>query len=121
MTLRELRAEQPDLFMEQDWFDGEAFMDRPTNLAEGVAFHVSHAPMFCSVGTDSGPTATAAILAGLYLCYSDDPAWKRFLWTSDFDDQGQRIYVGGIGQAKKPGFQIHRHLEINQQWGWPTW
>ena len=117
MTLRELRKTHPNAFMEQDWFDGERFMERPVAPGSGL------------IGVPTGvepvrprpQSLFAGTLAAIYVENPDDLIWQKYLWTSDIDDLGQRIYVGGIGQAKKPGFQIHRHLHIDDKWGWPTW
>ena len=112
MTLKELKAFRGAMFMEQDWYDDESFMERQASP-----------PLYVPTGTSTEPGDTvvgAVDLAVLFLSHPNDPIWKRFLWTSDYDDLGQRIYVGGIGQAKKPGFQIHRHLEITDLWGWPV-
>ena len=115
MTLRELREAHPTLFMEQDWFDGERFMQSRVYTQPNASMPLSIEPERSTVEVN------AAYFAGLYVQNLDDPIWERFIWTSDFDHMGQRIYVGGIGQAKKPGFQIHRHLEITSTWGWPCW
>ena len=114
MTLAELRKQRPTMFYPQDWFDGEAFMDQEPGLTLSMP---------TSVGAESNGLIVSAIdLAVLFLKSSSMPIWRGFLWTTDCDDLGQRIYVGGIGQAKKSGFQIHRHLEVNtEQWGWPIW
>lgn len=115
MNLRELREEHPLMFMAQNWFEGEAFMERK------ISFYTRTRPPSGVKPKHPGADHTAGELAVLFIANPDDPIWQRYLWTSDFDDLGQRVYVGGIGQAKKPGFQIHRHLRITQLWGWPVW
>ena len=114
MTLAQIVKKRRKQFLKQNWYDDEAFMGVP----EGKPL-----TMPTSVGTEpNGLIVSAVDLAVLYLAHPSAPLWERFLWTSDFDALGQRIYVGGIGQSKKPGFQIHRHLEVNGgQWGWPVW
>ena len=114
MTLRELRAKYPTHFYPQMWFDGEGFMDHPGGHGE--------LPMPSSIGPEPGMIVPYAVdLARLYLKTPGDPIWARFLWTRDEDDVGQRIYVGGIGQARLPGFQIHRHLKLDDKWGFAQW
>jgi hypothetical protein len=47
--------------------------------------------------------------------------WKNdFIWTSDFDSNNDKIYVGRFFDPKgiaNPGFSIHRHLKINENYG----
>ncbi len=47
--------------------------------------------------------------------------WKNdFIWTSDFDSNNDRVYVGRYFDPKglaNPGFSIHRHLKISQHYG----
>ena len=114
MTLAQLIRKRRKQFYRQDWYLGEAFMG--VRAGEPLT-------MPTSVGTEpNGLVVSAVDLAVLYLKHPQAPLWERFLWTSDFDALGQRIYVGGLGQSKKPGFQIHRHLEVRTpQWGWPVW
>ena len=115
MTLSQLRKKYPKRFYRgQDWLDGETFVNREAGQP---------LTMPKSTGADHNGTIVSAVdLALLYIEHPNDPLWQRFLWTSDFDDLGQRVYVGGIGQAKKPGFQIHRHLKVTgRQWVWPIW
>ena len=114
MTLAQIVQEHGLFFYGQDWYHGEAFMDVP----EGWPLK-----MPTSTGPEhNGIVASAVDLAVLFLKNPQAELWKHFLWTGDKDDRGQRIYVGGIGQAKRPGFQIHRHLEVNtEQWRWPLW
>jgi hypothetical protein len=52
---------------------------------------------------------------------NDEILWKNdYVWCGDFDNNGDRIYVGhyidpfGLG---KQGFEIHRHLSITKKYG----
>lgn len=114
MTLSQLIKKHRKQFYRQDWFDGLAFME----LQEGPPLDMPR-----SLGPEpNGIIASAVDLAVLYLANPKSPIWERFLWTADFDDLGQRVYVGGLGQANKPGFQIHRHLKVTgRTWAWPRW
>ena len=114
MTLRELRAAHPTMFYPQDWFVGEAFMDCEPGFVLAMPTSISD--------EHNGLIVSAVDLAALFLKNPADPIWRRFLWTSDRDRLGQRIYVAGNGYAQCFGFQIHRHLELDtEQWGWPIW
>lgn len=67
------------------------------------------------------PLPYASQLAALYLAHRDSEIWRSFLWTADLDDDGNRVYVGGVGIYGIPTFQIHRHLTIDDRWGTAVW
>lgn len=112
MTLRELIFLHPDKFYGQGWYEDESFMGTPlsrnaprimpSRVVGKVVFHLLR---------------PAVELADLYVKNSDDPIWRRYLWTADRDRDGQRIYVGDNGK----GLEIHRHLHLTERWGTPQW
>ena len=117
LTIRRLRNRYRTLFHPtQDWFEREAFIDAP------LPHEMAH---------DTTPTARPGIpgrwealpsaveLAALYVLDREAPVWRDYLWTSDTDAEGQRVYVGGTANGR--GFEIHRHLQITNRWGVPTW
>lgn len=117
-TLRTLRRDHPDLFHpNQDWFEGEAFMDVPLptsgrwRLVGVVTLSPSAPPM------DPAKLPLAVELADQYLIDPRSPLWHRYIWCRDTDAQGQRIYVGSNGK----GLEIHRHLHLTSRWGVPLW
>jgi hypothetical protein len=113
MTLREVIAANPGLFYPQTWYEGEAFMDyRGPHLPERVG-----APSRIRPGTEA--VIHAVTLAELYMRSRKDPIWNRYLWCADVDSQGQRVYVGGVGNTGR--FEIHRHLHLTDRWGVPSW
>lgn len=113
MTLREMRAKYPDAFYpNQDWFNGEAFMDVEARPWIGWPDRVD--PFTLEPWEDSD--YTAADLAALWLEDTTRRIWIRYLWTADLDILGQRIYVGQNGR----GFEIHRHLHLTDRWGVPV-
>lgn len=70
----------------------------------------------------SPPNTDAPLVHAVALAqrYVEDPTafvWRRYLWTADVDDLGQRVYLGSNGR----GLEIHRHLDITSRWGIPTW
>lgn len=105
-----MRAAYPDLFhANQDWFDGEEFMDLTPRLVP--------LPLeLCATGAVE-PRATAADLAGIYLTDPSHPMWAHYLWTCDHDRHGQRVYVG-VNDGR---FEIHRHLHLTSRWRTPRW
>jgi hypothetical protein len=123
MTLRELRAAHPHLFHpNQDWFEDEAFMDVPCLAVKGPPTRVAreHDVMGRSLPPHpSTPSVPAATLARAYVEAPELLVWRDYLWTSDTDRQGQRVYVGGTANGK--GFEIHRHLHLTARWGIPVW
>lgn len=120
VTLREMRRLYPDLFhRNQDWFDAQPFMDRdpgPLPPFASRAFTVATAD--CRA-LPAHVLLPAAHLAALYVQEPENPAWDRYLWTSDTDLWGQRVYVGGVSNTGR--FEIHRHLAITDRWGVPLW
>lgn len=98
MTLYQIVVHDSGLFYPQDWWRGHRF---------------AHAE-FDPETHDGSPTA--AYLAWRYLQHPHSPIWRRFIWTSDTDDDGNRVYVGGLGQFKCQGFQIHRLLVPDDRW-----
>lgn len=111
MTLRDLIAANPALFYPQSWYADEPFADtEPTGNLRGD---------FVVVTDKLAPEVRAADLAVFYVETPHDARWRRFIWTDDFDRYGNRVYVGGVGQYGIEAFQIHRHLTIDDRWGWP--
>lgn len=107
VNLRALIALHPTLFLSQTWYDGEPFMEIHAGVAR-PGFRVSEG---------DAPLTHAVALAQLYVQTPDDFRWRRYLWTSDTDRFGQRVYLG-VNNGK---MEIHRHLHLNTRWGVPTW
>jgi len=121
MTLRELIRNRPDAFYaNQTWYIDEPFMDEdheiPADLeVPRVLGHRGVPPeLIVWYMEDIQP---AVVLAALYVRNPDDPIWRNYLWTSDLDRQGQRVYVGSNGH----GLEIHRHLHLTDRWCVPKW
>jgi hypothetical protein len=113
MTLARLIAENSGMFYPQEWFNGEAFLEREPRPWLGWPDRV--AP-FIVPELGGALEYTAADLAALYLEDPTRPLWRRYLWTADKDHLGQRVYVGDNGR----GFEIHRHLHLTERWGVPV-
>ena len=113
MKLADILRAHPDRFYSQTWYEGEPFLNgraERIELPDRVAPHA-----FGFMWPDDLPNA--ATLALLYVRFPDDPIWRRYLWTSDTDSHGQRVYVGENGH----GLEIHRHLDLTERWGYPQW
>lgn len=117
MTLRELMRTHRGLFYAQSWYAKEGFMDEPIALPSSS---VLGPPCFVpGLMPNEGEGIPALHLATAYVLSARDPVWHHWLWTSDHDRFGQRIYVG-IGPEQR-GFEIHRHLHLTDRFGIPQW
>jgi hypothetical protein len=112
MTLRDLIRLNPDRFYAQTWYRKEAFLDNTPKPWLGWPSNID--PFLPT--PECLPEYTTADLAQLWLERPDDPIWERYLWTSDRDSTGQRVYVGQNGY----GLEIHRHLHLSERWGCPV-
>lgn len=107
----------------QDWYMSEDFMDVTLNtqwyLIKKDVYEDSRAVMPIDL-MDRGIHFPTAILCGYtffayYFCNYEHLWWHDFIWCSDTDHNGDRIYVGkyhDIDGVNKNGFSIHRHLAL---------
>lgn len=130
-NLKKLFGMDPEVsepcFYNQDWYDKEDFIDVP--MADGwflIRIHVyedSRAVQPAELMTlHAFPPAvrcTYAFFAGWFT-----KGWKLwihdFVWCSDTDHNGDRIYVGkyhDVDGVNKNGFSIHRHLALRPCYG----
>ena len=134
VTIRNMRLKlgmDPDIsepcFYNQDWYEKESFIDNvmpekwffirknvyedsravlPTELKERYAFPDA---ITCTYSF-----FVSWYVLGIKLWYHD------FVWCSDTDHNGDRIYVGkyhDIDGVNKNGFSIHRHLALRPCYG----
>ncbi len=135
ITLRLLRekfgvnpdALEPCLY-NQDWYMKEDFMDLALDdrwyLIKKDVFEESRAVMPGDL-TQQGMVFPPAILCGYtffayYFARNEYLWWHDFVWCSDTDHNGDRIYVGkyhDIDGVNKNGFSIHRHLALRPCYG----
>ena len=90
--------------------------DAPTELPSDVEY-LATPPDSLGIPIALELLVPAVVLVQLYVDNPDAKIWQRYLWTSDVDSLGQRIYVGCSGF----GLEIHRHLAITERWGVPCW
>lgn len=125
-NLQEYFGKNPDImepcFYNQDWYNNEAFIDITMKdewyLIRKKVYEDSRAvqPLelmkkysFPSAVSCTYAFFTAWLSLGIKLWYHD------FVWCSDTDHNGDRIYVGkynDIDGINKNGFSIHRHLAL---------
>lgn len=130
--LRERFGVNPDksepCLYNQDWYMKEDFMDVALNnqwyLIKKEVFENSRAVMPGDL-TQLGLNFPSAILCGYtffayWFARSEYLWWHDFVWCSDTDHNGDRIYVGkyhDIDGVNKNGFSIHRHLALRPCYG----
>lgn len=130
ITLRFLRDKfgvNPDVsepcLYNQDWYLKEKFMDMSVDtrwyLIKRDVFEDSRAVMPVDL-SHRGLNFPSAILCGYtffayYFSHGEYLWYHDFVWCSDYDHNGDRIYVGkyhDIDGVNKNGFSIHRHLAL---------
>ena len=130
--LRDIFGVNPDksepCLYNQDWYLKEDFMDRTPNtqwyLIKKNVFEESRAVMPGDL-TQRGLNFPPAILCGYtffayFFARNESLWWHDFVWCSDIDHNGDRIYVGkyhDIDGVNKNGFSIHRHLALRPCYG----
>ena len=114
-------------FYNQDWYDREEFIDIPM---EDGWFRIRK-----DVYEDSRAVQPAELMkehafpSAIRCTYAFFAAWfafgirlweHDFVWCSDTDHNGDRIYVGkyhDIDGVNKNGFSVHRHLALRPCYG----
>jgi hypothetical protein len=131
LFLRETFGTNPDIsepcFYNQDWYLKERFMSKTLDskwyLLRKHIFEDSRAvsPNLLI----NNYLFPSAILCGytffVYWLTHGQSLWKNdYVWCSDFDQNGDRIYVGRYTDTNginKNGFSIHRHLTLRNCYG----
>lgn len=131
--LREKFGVNPDTsepcFYNQDWYLKETFMDETFLNAQWFlikkdVFEDTRAEMPSDL-EKRGLHFPLAILCAytfyaFYFARKKFLWWHDFVWCSDTDHNGDRIYVGkyhDIDGVNKNGFSIHRHLALRPCYG----
>lgn len=111
-------------FYNQDWYLKEDFID--VQLPDGWflirkrVFEDSRAVMPDELEKKHAfPLAVRCVYAFFvsWACLGEKLWWHDFVWCSDRDHNGDRIYVGkynDIDGINKNGFSIHRHLALRK-------
>ena len=128
-SLREVFGVDPDVsepcFYNQDWYMHEDFIDRTLDprwyLVRKQVVEDSRAVMPEQLMADSYAFPSAILCAfaffAYYFCYGEHLWYHDFVWCSDTDHNGDRIYVGkyhDVDGVNKNGFSVHRHLALRQ-------
>ncbi len=132
MELRNFFGLNPDekepCFYNQDWYVKEEFVQKGFEdyqwfLIKKELIDDSRAKEI-NVETDLKNLPSALICAFSFFAYffhANEYLWKNdFVWCSDTDANGDRIYVGRYFDSSgiaKNGFSIHRHLRLRNNYG----
>lgn len=123
-NLKEIMSKQSDcpVFYNQDWYDQEGFINE--KLPEGWflirknVYEDSRAVMpEILIKRYVFPSAIKCTYAFFvaWLCIGVKLWYEDFIWCSDVDHNGDRIYVGkyhDVDGINNDGFSIHRHLAL---------
>ena len=130
-NLRDILGKDPAVvepcFYNQDWYDKEAFIDIPMEdgwfLIRKNVYEESRAVQPTElIKKHQFPSAICCVYAFLVAWLSlGMKLWVHdFIWCSDTDHNGDRVYVGkyhDIDGVNKNGFSIHRHLALRSCYG----
>lgn len=140
LTLNNMRAHfgldpavSEPCFYNQDWYLNEKFADKATLKNRWYLIRKDVIKETRGVRPDmlegklkKGEQFPSAILTAFtffayYFLHDGAMLWKHdFIWCSDKDKNGDRIYTGRYTDPKKinkSGFNIHRHLSIRPAYG----
>lgn len=140
LTLNNMRAHfgldpaiSEPCFYNQDWYVKEKFANTTTLKHKWYLIRKSVIKESRAVRPDlllgklkKGETFPTAILTAFtfftyYFLHDGAMLWKHdFIWCSDKDMNGDRIYTGRYEDPKKSnknGFNVHRHLAIRSVYG----
>lgn len=114
-------------FYNQDWYDLESFANKSIEnkwyLIKKSIFNESRAihPNYLFSDYKFPSAIICAYLFFIYWLCNNECLWESdFVWCSDFDSNGDRVYVGKYKDLKgtnKSGFSVHRHLSLNNFYG----
>lgn len=127
-NLQRIFGKDPDIkepcFYNQDWYDNEDFVDIPIKnewfFIRKDVFEDSRAIQPSELQKKYWfPSAISCTYAFFVTWLSKGiKLWQHdFVWCSDVDHNGDRIYVGkyhDVDGINKNGFSIHRHLALRE-------
>lgn len=130
-TLRSYFGISPEIsepcFYNQDWYLNDNF----SNIGLKDKWYLIRKNVIDSTraqlpneGANTFNLPTAVLCAYTFFStwyYLSEYLWKHdFVWCSDHDNKGDRIYVGryiDINGLNKNGFNVHRHLKLRNNYG----
>lgn len=134
-NIKKIFGEDPEknepCFYNQDWYNNESFIDEPMKegwyLIRKEIYEDSRALQPENLlHSFKFPTAVCCVYSFFVLWFAKNKrVWLHdFVWCSDLDHNGDRIYVGKYNDEEginKNGFSIHRHLRIRRCYGSVDW
>ena len=107
-----MKEEFIDVVIPQDWFLIRKNVYEDSRAVMPDELELNH----------SFPIAIRCVYAFFtaWLCLNIKLWWHDFVWCSDRDHNGDRIYVGkyhDVDGVNKNGFSIHRHLALRPCYG----
>lgn len=118
---------QEPCFYNQDWYDKEEFIDVPMYrewffVRKNVYEDSRAVQPETLVEKYEFPSAIKCVYSFfvVWLCKGEKLWYHDFVWCSDKDHNGDRIYVGkyhDVDGINKNGFSIHRHLALRSCYG----
>lgn len=124
---------QEPCFYNQDWYLHETFAETKSLtpgwylLSTSIKTESRGKPpeILMSMIPKSCQLPSAILCTYAFFCYylhtGGTMLWKNdYVWCSDFDHNGDRIYVGRYNDPEKKnknGFSVHRHLTIRNLYG----
>ncbi len=115
-------AQGEPCFYNQDWYDKEDFINLPMNegwyLIRKSVYEGSRAVQpTVLMQKYRFPNAISCVYSFFVTWFAlETPLWYHdFVWCSDTDHNGDRIYVGkynDVDGVNQNGFSIHRHLSL---------
>jgi hypothetical protein len=114
------------VFYNQDWYLNEKFYNENVLNLEWkiIPLHAENQNRGILPSNEIVANLPSAILLVyaffIYACKNQEVLWPHdYLWCSDVDNENDKIYVGRYFDIKglaKPGFSIHRHLSIKNNY-----
>ena len=114
-------------FYNQDWYLKEDFYHQSLNtewylLGKSVIVETrAKNPDSITLNISLPSAILCAYTFFVYYYHSSKKLWNNdYVWCRDFDNNGDRIYVGRYMDPEgvnKNGFSIHRHLRIRNNYG----
>ncbi len=116
-------------FYNQDWYEKETFASKNLSyswylvskkiIPESRGKNIDNSEFSVASNFPSAVLTTFVFFCNYFL--NNEILWKNdYVWCSDVDHNGDRIYVGRYKDPRKinkDGFSIHRYLKITHHYG----
>jgi hypothetical protein len=122
LDLRDLFGFSDDpCFYNQDWYVNENFAKKKLDVDWYLLQREIPDETRGKLPRGKTKLPTAALTANAFFlnyCINKELMWENdYVWNSDKDMYGDRIYTGKYKNDAKDGFNVHRHLSIKNNYG----